>query len=90
MREYLAVFLDTYNYSVFDDTQSLDSITINKNSESNYYVAQFILSEYENDTVEFQDILEIIKGSLIAKTIYYFMDSENDISKNEYKVQDLF
>lgn len=81
MREYLAVFLDTYNYSVFDDTQSLDSITINKNSESNYYVAQFILSEYENDTVEFQDILEIIKGSLIAKTIYYFMDSENDISK---------
>lgn len=81
MREYLAVFLDTYNYSVFDDTQSLDSITMNKNSESNYYVAQFILSEYENDTVEFQDILEIIKGSLIAKTIYYFMDSENDISK---------
>ena len=81
MREYLAVFLDTYNYSVFDDMQSLDSITMNKNSESNYYVAQFILSEYENDTVEFQDILEIIKGSLIAKTIYYFMDSENDISK---------
>ena len=27
MREYLAVFLDTYNYSVFDDTQSLDSVS---------------------------------------------------------------
>lgn len=83
MREYLAVFLDTYNYSVFDDTKNLDTITLDKNSESNYYVAQFILSEYENDTVEFQDILEIIKGSLIAKSIYYFMDSENDITKNE-------
>lgn len=81
MREYLAVFLDTYNYSVLDDTQSLDAITLNKNSESNYYVAQFILTEYANDTVEFQDILEIIKGSLVAKSIYYFMNSENDISK---------
>lgn len=85
MREYLAVFLDTYNYSVFDDTKNLDTITLDKNSESNYYVAQFILSEYENDTVEFQDILEIIKGSLIAKSIYYFMDSENDITKKRIK-----
>ena len=83
MREYLAVFLDTYNYSVFDDTQSLDTITLNKNLESNYYVAQFILTEYKNDTIEFQDILEIIKGSLVAKSIYYFMDSENDISKKK-------
>lgn len=82
MKEYLAVFLDTYNYSVYEDAQSLDYVTLDKRSESNYYVAQFILSEYENDTVEFQNILEIVKGSLVAKSIYYFMNSENDLSKN--------
>ena len=85
-KEYLAVFLDTYNYSVYEDAHSLDSITLEKNAESNYYVAQFILSEYENDTLEFGYILEIIKGSLVAKSIYYFMDSENDISQK--RIQD--
>ena len=81
MKEYLAGFLDTYNYSVYEDVQSLDLVTLEGKSESNYYVAQFILAEYENDTAEFQNILEIIKGSLIAKSIYYFMNSENDMSQ---------
>ena len=80
MKEYLTVFLETYNYSVYEDAQSLEAVTLERKAESNYYVAQFILSEYEGDTLEFQYILEIIKGSLIAKSIYYFMNSENDMS----------
>lgn len=80
-QEYLAVFLDTYNYSVFEDAHSLNSVMLEKNAESNYYVAQFILTEYKNDTVEFQYILEIIKGSLVAKAIYYFMNLENNMSQ---------
>ena len=80
MKEYLTVFLETYNYSVYEDAQSLEAVTLERKAESNYYVAQFILSEYESDTLEFQYILEIIKGSLIAKSIYYFMNSENDMS----------
>lgn len=81
MKEYLTVFLETYNYSVYEDAQSLEAVTLERKAESNYYVAQFILSEYESDTLEFEYILEIIKGSLIAKSIYYFMNSENDMSE---------
>lgn len=80
LRNYLTVFLDTYNYSVYEDTESLNNVLLEKQSESNYYVAQFILSEYNNDSVEFRYILEIIKGSLIAKSIYYFMNAANDLS----------
>ena len=81
MKEYLAIFLDSYNYSVYEEAQSLDTVILEKKSESNYYVAQFILEEYKNDTLEFAYVLEIIKGSLIAKSIYYFMNSENDMSQ---------
>lgn len=76
LRDYLAVFLDTYNYSVYEDIGSLNTILLERKAESNYYVAQFILSEYESDTLEYKYILEIVKGSLIAKAIYYFMDTE--------------
>lgn len=77
LRGYLSVFLDTYNYAVYDNIDSLNAVLLERKAESNYYVAQFILSEYESDSAEYKHILEIVKGSLIAKAIYYFMDTES-------------
>lgn len=79
MKEFLITFLETYNYTIYDDVEYLAKITLIDSSESNYYVAQFILAEYHEDSLEFQYLLEIIKGSLAAKSIYYFINSENDI-----------
>ncbi len=79
MKEFLITFLETYNYTIYDDVEDLAKITLIDSSESNYYVAQFILAEYHEDSLEFQYLLEIIKGSLAAKSIYYFINSENDI-----------
>lgn len=82
MQEYLSDFLDSYNYVVYENAECLNSVTLDKKAESNYYVAQFILAEYENDTLEFNCILDIIRGALAAKSIYYFMNSNNDICEN--------
>ena len=79
MKEFLITFLETYNYTIYEDVEDLAKITLIDSSESNYYVAQFILAEYHEDSLEFQYLLEIIKGSLAAKSIYYFINSENDI-----------
>ena len=79
-KEYLSVFLDAYNYSIYDNVESANNITINAQNKTNYYVAQFILNEYNKNSIVYDSVLEIIKGTLVAKSIYYFMFEEN----NEY------
>ena len=77
--EYLSIFLETYNYTVYKDVGTVSQITIKDTvAESNYYVAQFIRKEYEQKTEEFSYILELIKGTLIAKAIYFFMKAPDD------------
>ena len=80
-KEYLSIFLDTYNYSIYANVESANTITVSDSqSKTNYYVAQFILCEYQKKSTIYDCILEIIKGTLVAKSIYYFMFEEN----NEY------
>ncbi len=80
-KEFLEIFLDTYNYTVYENAEALSLVTKETNAESNYYVAQFVLHEYKGQTKEFNSVLEIIKGALTAKSIYYFMNSENAIEQ---------
>lgn len=86
---FLADFLDMYNYSVYEDADSVGVINAQgEKDKSNYYVAQFILNEHKNETSEFDYILELVKGTLAAKSIYFFMNSENEIEhKNIQKTQ---
>lgn len=78
IKEFLITFLETYNYSMYDNVENLTTVTLMDSSESNYYVAKLILAEYYADSLKFQYFLEIIKGTLAAKSIYYFINSEND------------
>lgn len=81
-KDYFIKFLETYNYSVLESTESVGDITINdKHEKTNYYVAQFILKEFKNKSSIYNDILEIIKGTLVAKSIYYFMYKNDSFSK---------
>jgi len=65
------LFLNYYGYSIIKDIDELKSITIHTDV-NNYHVARFILDEYKNDTAVFHSILEIIKGFLVYKSIYFF------------------
>lgn len=82
-REYISIFFDTYNYSIYSDLDRAKEITLNDNGESNYYVAQFILCEHEKDSLVFDYINEMIKGTLVAKSIYFFMNATNDINHKQ-------
>lgn len=80
----LSIFFDTYNYAIYENTERANGITIGDSStKSNYYIAQFILREYNKNSVLFDYIMEIIKGTLVAKSIYYFMYEDNNTSKNQ-------
>ena len=83
-QNYLSVFLDFYNYSIYEKPETVGFITLQDDDndvKTNYYVAQFILKEYEKESVVFDAILELIKGTLVAKSIYYFMYQSNDLSQ---------
>lgn len=80
-QKYLSIFLDYYNYSIYETPSQAEMITIQDEcAQTNYYVAQFILKEYEEETPTFNAILELIKGTLVAKSIYYFMYATNNVS----------
>jgi hypothetical protein len=76
---YLSTFLETYNYTVYENAECMNRITINNGKDkTNYYVAQFVLQEYHKQTEVFDNILEIIKGILVSKAIYFFMSDYKD------------
>lgn len=70
-REMFTTFLETYGYSARANVEGLKALTITKDRK-NYYVARFILDEYVKKSTIFEDILEIIKGFFIYKSLYLF------------------
>lgn len=79
-QQYLITFLNTNNYTVYDNADVLqDVVTVkgDKVAAINYNVAQFVLKEYKAQSPEYDSLIEIIKGFLTAKSIYYFMNAEN-------------
>jgi hypothetical protein len=78
------MFLSYYGYSVIKDISFLKSITIHTD-QNNYFVARFILEEYKNDTAVFYKLLEIIKGFLVYKSIYFFSTEQKKTMKSKLK-----
>lgn len=67
----LIAFLNCYNYLIIKNIDDLKSITI-KTDQNNYYIARFILKEKEKDSQIFGKVIELIKGFLVYKAIYFF------------------
>ncbi|MHB8128913.1 MAG: hypothetical protein ACYDEX_07940 [Mobilitalea sp.] len=83
---YLSTFLETYNYTVYENAECMNRITINNGKDkTNYYVAQFVLQEYYKESVIFDNVLEIIKGILVSKAIYFFMSDYKDDMQSKLK-----
>ena len=71
-QEYLLTFLNYYNYTLYDNVERIRTVTVSTNEErSNFWIARYVLKEYEQDSCNYEYILDLIKGILVAKAITY-------------------
>ena len=69
--EFLFHFFDTYGMTVVHDSSLLRAVTT-ANGTYNFYVARFVLENYENRTSVFDKLLRITSGFLIHKAVYFY------------------
>ena len=69
--EYLFHFFETYGLTVMHDNGKLKSITVSSGPH-NFYVARFILDSIDKRRNSEQRLIQITKGFLIYKAVYYF------------------
>lgn len=69
--EFLFHFFDTYGMTVVHDSSLLRAVTT-ANGTHNFYVARFVLENYENRTSVFDKLLRITSGFLIHKAVYFY------------------
>ena len=68
---FLFHFFDTYGLTVVHDSSLLRGITT-ANGSHNFYVARFVLDNYEKKTPIFDKLLKITTGFLIHKAVYFY------------------
>lgn len=64
-------FFESYGLTVINDSDKLRAITT-ANGETNFFIARFILDSIDRNTVVSERLLEITKGFLISKAVYYY------------------
>lgn len=65
--------------------ESLEQEVISyKQDEVNYYIAQYIFEKKEQNSIEYETILELTKGYLLRSAIYLQIDN-TDLTKASYK-----
>lgn len=69
--EFLFHFFDAYGMTVIHDSSLLRAITT-ASGKNNFYVARFILENYETRTPIFDKLLKITSGFLIYKAVYFY------------------
>lgn len=69
--EYLFRFFEAYGLTVMHDNGKLKSITVSSGTQ-NFYVARFILDSIEKQKDSEQRLIQITKGFLIYKAVYFF------------------
>jgi hypothetical protein len=70
-RDFFIHFFETYGWTIAKDKEKLRTVT-SDDGKHNFYVARFILEQYDNQTIISEYITEIIKGFLVYKALYYF------------------
>jgi hypothetical protein len=78
VKEYFISFLEHYGMAVCNNVIELKKLT--NQDYMNYHIARFILNEHELSSLVFDNILEIVKGFFVYKSIYYFnTDKKKDL-----------
>ena len=92
VKEMLVNFLDIYDFYMLNDSMALNELTIFDPAKDNFYIASYFLRDYiyakynHPTSSNFNCMVEIAKGSLAAKTIYYSINFKNE--NNELKQLD--
>lgn len=68
---YLYNFFDSYGLTIVHDSNMLRSITTDS-GKYNFYVARFIIENNDKRTPIFDKLLQITKGFLVHKAVYFY------------------
>ena len=81
---YFVKFLESNGYFIYSKIEKLQEVSPVDNKVF-YYIAQFILEEYEGQTLIFSYIENIVKGFLLSHIIYGYVDTDyNEKFKDVY------
>lgn len=85
---YVNAFLYEYDYELLAEETIINRDDMSKGV---YLLSQYIHSQKENSTEQYEFFQNIIKGSLVAKAIYYFFNTNKADSKIQHsKIQGEF
>ena len=73
IRNHFIKFLETKGYFVYEKIEKLQEISACENTIY-YHIAQFIIAEYHKKSVVFSYIENIVKGLLLSRVIYGYID----------------
>ncbi|MGP1541264.1 hypothetical protein [Peptostreptococcus stomatis] len=77
VEDHFVKFLETKGYFIYHKIEKLQEISSSENT-IHYHIAQFIMKEYHNKTEVFSNIESIVKGLLLSRVIYGYVDVKHD------------
>ncbi len=77
VEDHFVKFLETKGYFVYHKIEKLQEISSSENT-IHYHIAQFIMKEYHKKTEVFSNIESIVRGLLLSRVIYGYVDVKHD------------
>ena len=81
------MFLEKMGFLTIDNIKELENKENYKKDQNNFYIAKFIINEFENETIISEYIEKIISGFMLANAIYMQVDSD---TKESLKKVDIY
>lgn len=71
------LFLEKMGFLTIENIKEYENKDNYKKDQNNFYIAKFIINEFENETTVSKYIEKIISGFMLANAIYMQVDSDN-------------
>ena len=85
-QDFFMHFFETYGWIIAKDKEQLRTVT-SDDGKHNFFVARFILEQYDKQTVISEHITEIVKGFLVYRALYFFSSEKK--SSIDSKLRDV-
>lgn len=80
------IFLEKTGFITIENIKELETIENYKRDQNNYYIAKFIIEEFEKETIISKYIEKIISGFMLANAIYMQIESNNKETLKEVEI----
>lgn len=71
------IFLEKTGFITIENIKELETTENYKKDQNNYYIAKFVIDEFEKETIISKYIEKIISGFMLANAIYMQIDNNN-------------